>query len=44
MSERDSVRAEIKSWERQFKAENGREPSVQDIKDNPSIGSLQLLQ
>lgn len=33
-----AVRAHIKSWERDFKAEHGRGPSVQDIKEQPAIG------
>ncbi|KZP31145.1 hypothetical protein FIBSPDRAFT_883424 [Athelia psychrophila] len=32
-----AVRAHIKSWERDFKAEHGRGPSVQDIKEQPAI-------
>ena len=32
------VRAEVKTWERNFKAKNGRDPSVQDVKDQPEIG------
>ncbi|KAJ7596842.1 hypothetical protein C8J56DRAFT_850536 [Mycena floridula] len=34
-----AVRAEIKQWEREFKSQNGREPSVQDIRDNPQIAA-----
>ena len=34
----DAVRAEIKSWERSFKAKLGREASVDDIKADPEIG------
>lgn len=33
-----TVRAEIKSWERLFKQQHGRDPSVQEIKDLPDIG------
>ena len=33
-----SVRAEIKAWERDFRAKHGRDPSVQEIKDQPAIG------
>lgn len=33
------VRAEIKSWERAFRAENIRDPTVDDIKANHQIGS-----
>jgi hypothetical protein len=39
MSDLATVRAEIKTWERKFKADNGVVPSHQDIKDNPPIGS-----
>lgn len=34
-----ALRTEIKSWERDFKARNGRGPSVQEIKDQPAIGT-----
>jgi hypothetical protein len=34
-----ALRAEIKAWERDFKAQNGAEPTVQDIKDRPHIGT-----
>jgi hypothetical protein len=33
-----TVRTEIKSWERSFKAQNGRDPAIKDIKLLPSIG------
>jgi len=33
-----NLRAEIKAWECAFKIENGRTPTVQDIKDNPDVG------
>lgn len=33
-----SVRAEVKAWERNFKQENGREPTVDDIRKQPSVG------
>ncbi|KAF7784023.1 hypothetical protein Agabi119p4_188 [Agaricus bisporus var. burnettii] len=32
-----SVRAEVKAWERNFKQENGREPTVDDIRKQPSV-------
>ncbi len=32
------VRAEIKSWERQFRKQHARDPTVQEIKDHPAIG------
>lgn len=35
-----SLRAEIKSWERQFKGEHGRDASIDDIKLNVEIGTL----
>lgn len=38
MQDVSSVRAEIKAWERSYKSENGREPSVHDIKKLPHIG------
>jgi len=34
------LRAEIKAWERDFKADNGRDPTIQDIKDRPDIGAV----
>ena len=34
----DPLRTEIKSWERSFKAQNGRDPTIKDIKLIPSIG------
>jgi len=33
-----SVKSEIKSWERDFKVKHARHPTVQDIKDQPPIG------
>src|ERR1700729_3357443 len=38
-----SLRSEIKSWERQFRLNNGRDPQIQDIKLQPPIGILQSL-
>ena len=38
MADVATVRAEIKAWERSFKEDNGREATIQDIKDNPAIG------
>jgi hypothetical protein len=35
-----ALRAEIKAWERDFKADNGRDPAIQDIKDRPDIGAV----
>ncbi|KAJ7103281.1 hypothetical protein B0H15DRAFT_204902 [Mycena belliarum] len=37
MSDVSSLRNEIKSWERNFRATHGREPSVQDIKEQPGL-------
>jgi hypothetical protein len=33
------VKAEVKAWERAFKAENKREPTKNDIKTAPGIGA-----
>lgn len=33
-----AIRAELKAWEKSFKARQGREPSKADIKANPDIG------
>ncbi|KIM88565.1 hypothetical protein PILCRDRAFT_2789 [Piloderma croceum F 1598] len=38
-----SVRSEIKTWERNFKDNHGREPSVQDIKAQPAIAEKYKL-
>ncbi|KAJ7193360.1 hypothetical protein GGX14DRAFT_589280 [Mycena pura] len=32
-----ALRTEIKTWERSFRAAHGRDPSVQDIKDQPGL-------
>lgn len=38
------VKAELKSWERDFKSTNGRDPSKADIKAVPEIGqSVQAI-
>ena len=37
-----TLRAEIKSWERDFRANHGRDPSIQEIKDQPAIGVWSL--
>jgi hypothetical protein len=42
MTDLPSLRAEIKNWERTFKATEGRNPSVDDIKKLPHIGSTTL--
>ncbi|EMD41949.1 hypothetical protein CERSUDRAFT_110503 [Gelatoporia subvermispora B] len=34
-----SLRVEIKAWERDFRAEHGRDPSIQEIKDQPAIAA-----
>jgi hypothetical protein len=39
MDDIPSLRAELKAWEREFKTDHGREPSVDDIKERPSIGA-----
>lgn len=39
MTDAQTLRTEIKSWERAFKAKHDRTPTVQDIKDNPEIGA-----
>ena len=33
-----AVKAEIKSWEHQFRAQNGRSATIEDVKALPSIG------
>jgi len=38
MTELSTIRTEIKSWERTFKESNGRAPTVDDIKQNNTIG------
>lgn len=43
MAELPLVRAEIKAWERSFKAEHGRPATVDDIRQNNVIGALNLL-
>ncbi|KAG6817713.1 hypothetical protein H0H87_004504 [Tephrocybe sp. NHM501043] len=43
MSDLSSVRAEVKAWERSFKAANGRDPSIQDIKELPDIAAKYKL-
>ncbi|KAK1228503.1 hypothetical protein PQX77_008443 [Marasmius sp. AFHP31] len=43
MSDLASVRAEIKAWERSFKDENDRLPSVDDIRRNSSIANKYRL-
>ncbi|KAL4070776.1 hypothetical protein J3A83DRAFT_4094607 [Scleroderma citrinum] len=42
-SELAAVRAQIKSWEREFRSTHGRDPSVQDIKDHPHIAEKYKL-
>jgi hypothetical protein len=39
MTNVSALRTEIKTWERNFRAEHGREPSVQDIKEQPGLGT-----
>ncbi|KAJ6504369.1 hypothetical protein DFH09DRAFT_291012 [Mycena vulgaris] len=38
-----SLRTEIKGWERSFKATHGRDPSVQDIKEQPNLAQKYRL-
>ncbi|CAL1695141.1 unnamed protein product [Somion occarium] len=38
-----TLRAEIKSWEREFKSQHGREPTIQEIKQLPAIAEKYKL-
>ncbi|KAI0347845.1 hypothetical protein BDW22DRAFT_1341111 [Trametopsis cervina] len=38
-----AIRAEIKAWEREFKALHGRDPTIQEIKDRPDIAEKYKL-
>ncbi|KAI0720025.1 hypothetical protein C8T65DRAFT_634612 [Cerioporus squamosus] len=38
-----ALRAEIKAWERDFRASHGRDPSVQEIKSQPAIAAKYKL-
>ena len=38
-----ALRTEIKAWERDFKADNGRDPTIQDIKDRTDIGAVLII-
>ncbi|KAK7064014.1 DNA replication regulator sld2 [Favolaschia claudopus] len=38
-----TLKAEIKAWERSFRANHGREPSVQDIKKQPDLAEKYKL-
>jgi len=38
-----ALKAQIKAWERSFRQTHGKDPSVQDIRDNPDIGKLEIL-
>ncbi|OCH94726.1 hypothetical protein OBBRIDRAFT_823287 [Obba rivulosa] len=38
-----AVRAEIKAWERDFRAKHGRDPSIQEIRDQPTIAAKYKL-
>lgn len=40
MDDLATVRAQIKSWERSFKEQHGRPPTVNDIKENNHIGQF----
>jgi hypothetical protein len=35
-----ALRVEIKAWEREFKTDNGRDPTIKDIKDRPDLGAV----
>ncbi|KAJ7361487.1 hypothetical protein DFH08DRAFT_375734 [Mycena albidolilacea] len=37
MADVSALKTEIKTWERSFRAKHGREPSVQDIKNQPDL-------
>ncbi|KAG2159651.1 uncharacterized protein EDB93DRAFT_1244440 [Suillus bovinus] len=43
MADVASLRTEIKAWERDFKSKFSRDPSVQDIKDQPAIAEKYKL-
>ncbi|CAD6569346.1 MAG: hypothetical protein CYPHOPRED_003295 [Cyphobasidiales sp. Tagirdzhanova-0007] len=43
MADLVAVRAELKAWEKVFKAENGREPSKEDIKGDAAIAEKYRL-
>ncbi|KAG6336145.1 hypothetical protein ID866_2955 [Astraeus odoratus] len=43
MSDLAAVRAQIKAWERDFRSTRGRDPSVQDIKDQPHMAEKYKL-
>ncbi|KAI0931817.1 hypothetical protein AcW1_000885 [Taiwanofungus camphoratus] len=38
-----SLRADIKAWERNFRAKHARDPSIQEIKDQPAIAAKYKL-
>lgn len=38
-----ALRTEIKAWERDFKTDNGRDPTIQDIKERPDLGAVQTI-
>ncbi|KAG0704375.1 hypothetical protein DFH29DRAFT_380764 [Suillus ampliporus] len=43
MADVASLRAEIKTWEREFKLKFSRDPSVQDIKEQPAVADKYKL-
>ncbi|KIJ65011.1 hypothetical protein HYDPIDRAFT_27745 [Hydnomerulius pinastri MD-312] len=43
MSDLATVRTEVKAWERDFRSRYGRDPSVQDIRDQPAIAEKYKL-
>ncbi|KAI0801032.1 DNA replication and checkpoint protein-domain-containing protein [Fomes fomentarius] len=38
-----TLRAEIKTWEREFRATHGRDPTIQEIKEQPAIAAKYKL-
>ncbi|KAG1749802.1 uncharacterized protein EDB91DRAFT_1244414 [Suillus paluster] len=43
MADISSIRAEIKTWERDFKSKFSRDPSIQDIRDQPAVADKYKL-
>lgn len=42
MADLATIKADLKAWERTFKAKNGREPKKDDIKLDPDIGTSSI--
>lgn len=40
---RDSLRRELKAWERAFLAKHGRQPQPDDLKSEPLISAFSLI-